>query len=197
MYGMVNRAIKDLVVATADEATWRQICDKAGLPDTEFSNTTVYDDAVTYGLVAAASDVLEADPADILHSFGRHWILFTGREGWGALFDMAGSDLRTFVEGLDVMHARVQASMPECRMPSFGVTEADDGSLLVEYRSEREGLEPMVTGLLAGLVEHFGEHWDVSHVGPNEDGSAALFSLQPQTAAQETSTPAREPEPAS
>lgn len=179
MYGMVNRAIMDLVVASADLETWDLVCQRAGLSSTKFSNTTVYDDSVTYDLVAAASEVLDLNPKQVLESFGRHWILFTGQEGWGPLFDMAGPDLRSFVEGLDAMHARVQASMPECRMPSFSVTTDTDGSLDVAYQSEREGLEPMVLGLLAGLAEHFDEQWSVEETGPNEDGSAVMFKLCP------------------
>lgn len=179
MYGMVNRAIMDLVVASADQATWEAICERAGLASTKFSNTTVYDDSVTYDLVAAASEVLDLSPRQVLESFGRHWILFTGQEGWGPLFDMAGQDLRSFVEGLDAMHARVQASMPECRMPSFSVTTDANGSLDIAYQSERTGLEPMVLGLLAGLAEHFDEKWNIREVGENEDGSATIFKLCP------------------
>jgi hypothetical protein len=169
----------DLVVATADQETWEKVCKRAGLPSTRFSNTTVYDDSVTYDLVEAASQELDLNPRQVLESFGRHWILFTGQEGWGPLFEMAGPDLRSFVEGLDAMHARVQASMPECRMPSFSVSTDSDGSLDVAYQSERNGLEPMVLGLLAGLAEHFDEKWNIREVGPNEDGSATMFKLCP------------------
>lgn len=179
MYGMVNRAIMDLVVASADQETWERICQRAGLPSTRFSNTTVYDDSVTYDLVTAASEVLDLSPKQVLESFGRHWILFTGQEGWGPLFDMAGNDLRSFVEGLDAMHARVQASMPECRMPSFSVTSVEDGSLEVGYRSDREGLEPMVLGLLAGLAEHFDEKWNISDTGTQDDHGSTIFKLSP------------------
>ncbi len=176
MYGMVNRAVKGLVVDSAGTAAWEEICAKAGLTTTDFNDTVVYDDAVTFDLVAAASDVLATPAEEILEGFGRHWILFTGREGWGPLFDIAGDDLRTFVGGLDALHARVQASMPNCRMPSFAVQSADDASLVVEYRSERDGLAPMVVGLLKGLAEYFDEPWSVTHSGRH--GDAELFLLQ-------------------
>lgn len=179
MYGMVNRAIMDLVIATKDEATWERICTSAGLRSSTFGNTTVYDDAVTYDLVAAASAELNMSPESVLEAFGRHWILFTGREGWGPLFDMAGSDLRSFVEGLDAMHARVQASMPECRMPSFSVSTRDGGELEVEYRSDRPGLAPMVIGLLGGLTEYFNEGWDVIHEGQGVEDGPEIFRLRP------------------
>lgn len=179
MYGMVNRAIMDLVVSTDGQEIWERICDRAGLSTNVFSNTTVYDDAVTYDLVGAAAEELGLEPATVLEQFGRHWILFTGREGWGPLFDMAGNNLEDFVEGLDALHARVQASMPECRMPSFSVSRTEVGSLLVEYRSERSGLAPMVLGLLGGLAEFFDESWEIDHVGRSDDNDAEVFSLRP------------------
>ena len=180
MYGMVNRAVKGLVVDSAGTEVWEQVCAKAGLTITDFNDTMVYDDAVTFALVAAASEVLDTPAEEILEGFGRHWILFTGREGWGPLFDIAGNDLRTFVSGLDALHARVQASMPNCRMPSFAVQASNDESLVVEYRSDRDGLAPMVIGLLKGLAEYFGEDWTVGHTGPQ--GDAEIFVLQPVSA---------------
>lgn len=179
MYGMVNRAIMDLAVSIGGRATWERICGEAGLPPQSFGNTTVYDDAVTYDLVDAAATVLRLSPEAVLEAFGRHWILFTGRQGWGPLFDMAGDNLEEFVEGLDALHARVQASMPECRMPSFAVSSEDDGGLRVEYRSQRSGLAPMVSGLLGGLAEFFDEEWQIEHIGRPARTDAEVFRLRP------------------
>lgn len=179
MYGLVNRAIKDLVFDVADAETWAVICHRAGLDGLDFDDTVVYDDTVTYDLVAAASETLGQSPEAILEGFGRHWILFTGREGWGPLLDMSGSDLRSMVAGLDALHARVTASMPQCRMPRFSVVDRPDGSIEIQYRSDRAGLAPMVRGLLAGLAEHFGESWTIDHRGATDD--ADLFVLEPAT----------------
>ncbi|MEM7275713.1 MAG: heme NO-binding domain-containing protein [Actinomycetota bacterium] len=180
---MVNRAIKDLVLDVAGEDVWLQICEDAGLTITSFTNTAVYDDATTYDLVGAASRVLGMDPEAVLERFGRHWILFTGQEGWGPLFDIAGDDFRSFVRALDAMHARVQASLPDCRMPSFVVEDTPDGGLRVEYRSDREGLAPMVIGLFRGLAEYFSEDWGVEQTSIKSTDGADRFLLQPLTAA--------------
>ena len=181
MYGMVNRGIRDLVLHIADEEAWLTICAAAGISNTTFSNTTVYDDAITYDLVAAASETLGMEPSAVLEQFGRHWILFTGQQGWGPLFDIAGRDLRSFVHGLEAMHSRVQASMPDCRMPSFAVEDDGDGGLVIDYRSEREGLASMVLGLFRGLVEHFDEGWEIEQAGNRKDDGYDRFVLRPLT----------------
>ena len=179
MYGMVNRGIRDLVLAECGTEAWNGICERIGLSSADFNDSTSYDDAVTYDLVGEVSNELGWTPEDVLIAFGRHWVLFTGREGWGGLFDMAGDDMRTFVEGLDALHARVQASMPRSRMPSFAVSDAGAGVLDVEYRSDRPGLGPMVVGLLGGLAEYFDESWAVEQLGRLDDGQGERFRLHP------------------
>lgn len=174
---MVNRGIRDLVLAERGAQVWAAICERAGLERTDFNDSTTYDDAVTYDLVAAASIALGWTSEELLIAFGRHWVLFTGREGWGGLFGMAGDDMRSFVTGLDDLHARVQASMPRSVMPSFTVTDTADGDLDVEYRSARPGLGPMVIGLFHGLAEHFGETWTVEHRGRLADDEGEHFRL--------------------
>lgn len=178
MYGMVNRGIRDLVLAERGANAWAEICERAGLDSTEFNDSTNYDDAVTYDLVAAVSSSFGWTSEEVLIAFGRHWVLFTGQEGWGSLFDMAGDDMRSFVAGLDDLHARVQASMPRSVMPSFAVVPNGEGWLDVEYRSARPGLGPMVIGLFQGLAEHFGENWTIEHRGRLADDQGEHFRLQ-------------------
>lgn len=178
MYGMVNRAIEDLVVATAGEDAWGEILSAVELEPGGFNDSESYDDALTYQLVAAASEVTGQSPESILHAFGRHWILYTGREGWGAIFDAAGDNFIDFIRQLDSMHSRVQLAMPDLRMPSFTVLGTDtDGQYIVEYRSEREGLSPMVTGLLTGLAEKFNESWAIEQTGYRSESGYDSFTL--------------------
>jgi len=176
MYGMVNRAIEDLIVSSAGTDTWEQIKLKAGLENLQFLDSSNYEDDITYKLVAAASVVLDQPPYDVLHAFGRHWVLYTGREGWASLFNVAGSDFISFLEQLDEMHARVSTAMPEGKMPEFTLIRKD-GNFDLEYRSEREGLAPMVVGILSGLAEQFNEAWEIEHIGHRSESGLDRFQL--------------------
>lgn len=177
MYGLVNKAIRDLVLFSAGEEAWRRVKSRAGQDGVEFIEATNYDDDVTYSLVQAASEEL-GQPADtILYEFGRHWILYTGREGWNSLFSLGGDNMKSFLMELDDMHARVQVAMPESRMPQFTVTERSD-CLEVRYRSHRVGLAPMVSGMLGGLAERFNEHWEVTHTKAAKQQGFDTFQLK-------------------
>ena len=121
---------------------------RAGLEMPLFVAMEPYDDAVTYRLVDAASDVLGLTPSEVLEAFGEHWVLFTGREGYGPLLSAMGVTLPQFLRNLDAMHSRVALNMPGLRPPSFACEEIDERSLVLRYWSERPGLAPMVTGPL-------------------------------------------------
>lgn len=168
MYGLVNRAIEDLITSTAGAETWDEIKVRAGHSGLQILDSHNYSDQVTYDLVAAASEVLNQPSAEILRAFGRHWILYTGREGWASLFDFTAQDFISFVQQLDEMHARVNTAMPEGRMPEFTLVQLERGYELT-YLSERAGLGPMVMGILEGLAEQFGEHWQIEFSNTTTD----------------------------
>lgn len=170
MYGLVNKAIKDLVVSRFGEDTWREIRTRAGVPVDSFVSMTQYSDTVTYDLVGAASEILGAPAADILESFGKYWTVYTAQQGYGEYLRHSGSSLVEFLNNLDNLHARVELSFDELRPPSFRVTDATDEGLRLHYHSEREGLAPLVKGLLHGLGELFDTPIEVHHDRARGDG---------------------------
>lgn len=178
MYGLVNRAIEELVNERAGSAAWEAVCRRAGNAPRQFASMQPYPDSLTYDLVAAASEVLQMPAEAVLRAFGRHWILFTAREGYGALLDAAGRDLRDFLLGLDALHARLAIPMPELVPPRFRVCEETDGTLRVSYASDRAGLAPMVLGLLEGLAERFEAKVRVSMQDDRDDDGHWVFRLE-------------------
>lgn len=171
MYGLVNKAIEDLIRQDHGDATWERIRSKAGVEETVFVGMNAYPDSITYDLVGAASTELGVDAASLLEAFGQHWILYTAREGYGELLSIGGSTLQGFLLHLDELHTRVALSFPELRPPSFHCTNLTEGSLRLHYESEREGLAPMVIGLLHGLGRMFGTEVAVEHVARRRDGA--------------------------
>jgi hypothetical protein len=171
MYGLVNKAVQDLVCSRFGEDTWQAIKRKANVDDAMFVSMEAYPDQITYNLVGAASEVLGASPDDILKAFGEHWILFTAREGYGDLLRMGGASFLSFVQNLDNLHARVGLSFPELRPPEFRCTDIERGSVRLHYFSSREGLTAMVVGLLNGLGKMFNTELSIEHVAKRSEGA--------------------------
>lgn len=177
MYGLVNKAIRDLVEARFGTEAWNQIAAAAGFEGQEFLSMEPYDDAITYRLVAAASLQLRTEPADLLRAFGEFWIRYTATEGYGDLLDLFGATFEEFVSNLDLMHSRLGLSMPQLRPPSFEFERRDDGCHRLHYRTDREGLAPMVMGILQGLGARFEKTVAVAPLPEESEPGHTVFAL--------------------
>lgn len=163
MYGLVNKAVVDLVVSKFGQDTWNAIKKKAEVDVDVFVSMDGYPDDITYRLVGAASEVLKIPPEAVLEAFGEYWVLYTAAEGYGPMLDASGKTLREFLENLDALHARVALTMPALKPPRFRLVPVDDKTMLLEYHSTRQGLAPMVVGLLRGLAIRFNTPIEISH----------------------------------
>src|SRR5262245_1538379 len=166
MYGLVNAAVKEFVTSNHGHETWDRIRIKAGVSAPQFDRMEQYPDEMTYKLVGAASEVLGISTAQVLHGLGEFWVLYTGREGYGELFQLAGSSLKEFINNLDNMHARIGQGFPRLKPPSFQIELIDEDQARMHYlpgAPSRPGLCPMVEGLLSGLSKHFKTELKVEH----------------------------------
>lgn len=179
MYGLVNRAVRDLVILKSNLETWNEICEESGISVTDFTAMDTYPDAVTYDLVRVISSKLNISSAEVLRAFGRHWILYTASEGYGDILAMFGQDFETCLRNLNNMHARMGAMMPHLVPPRFVVTKtAGSANLRVEYHSKRPGLGPMVLGLLEGLAEKFMIQIEIEFKPSRGDQEPDIFDVK-------------------
>lgn len=156
MYGMVNKAVEEMVCMNHGEAVWEQIKVRAGVEVEVFMSNEAYPDDLTYNLVAAASEVLQIPADQILIGFGEHWVLHTAREGYGGLMKAAGKSLPEFLLNLPNFHSRVAMIFPQLQPPRFQCSDFTPSSLKLHYFSHRQGLAPFVVGLMYGLGRMFG-----------------------------------------
>ena len=163
MYGLINKAVRELLVVEFGSAAWESVRDRAGVEEDDFVSMQQYDDAVTYSLVSAASEELGLPAETILETFGSYWVKYVGQENYGHMMDAAGQTLPEFLMNLDQMHSRVMLTFPELKPPSFRVTDQTSDRLRLHYYSSRMGLAPLVVGLLNGLAEKFKTPIEVTH----------------------------------
>lgn len=178
MYGLVNRAIEELVCTNYGDEVWESIKEKAEIDVDVFISMDSYADDVTYRLVNAASEVLEMPAEDILVTFGEYWTLYTAKEGYGELLKMSGTSLAEFLQNLDTMHARVGLLYPELKPPSFRCTNMSEHGMLLHYHSARAGMAPLVHGLLQGLSKMFDTPITIEHIQQRPtEGDHDIFRL--------------------
>lgn len=155
MYGLVNKAIKQLVVKEFGEQTWVEVCKMVGFEEEDFVGMEPYPDSLTYQLVGSITKVTNMDSKDVLEAFGEHWILYTADEGYGDLMDLSGNNFVDFLSNLDMLHERIAGLMPHLSPPKFTTRNTTQQSVELEYRSDREGLTPMLYGLIKGLAKRY------------------------------------------
>jgi Haem-NO-binding len=170
MYGLVNKAVEDLITTKFGTQAWEEITKKAGVDDIGFISMDPYPDEITYGLVTAAAEILEKPVDQLLEAFGEYWTLYTAREGYGDLMSISGENFEGFLDNLDSLHTRIALSFPELRPPTFACERSDDGDLVLHYHSERAGLAPMVRGLVKGLANMFEVEVDIQQTASKADG---------------------------
>ena len=170
MYGMVNRAIEEMVCLHHGDGMWEQIKATAGVGVDVFISNDAYPDEITYKLVESASTLLNVPAEEILIGFGEHWILHTAQEGYGGLIGAAGRRLPEFLGNLPDFHSRVSMIFPQLQPPRFQCSDITEDSLTLHYYSHRPGLAPFVVGLLRGLGEMFKTPVTVSQVAAKAEG---------------------------
>jgi hypothetical protein len=163
MYGLINQAVKDLVLASQGESLWEKICRDVGIDPADFEMLSPYPDRLTSAIVTTSATYLHLPTDTFLRKLGHHWIRFTAERGYGEMLDLLGRDLSTCLRNLNQMHAHLGAMMTELKPPSFFVTPLSEKRLTIRYHSHREGLAPMVLGLLEGLAERLQQRIEVEH----------------------------------
>lgn len=151
MYGLVNRAVEDLVVSNFGEEKWESIKAKAGVEEEAFISNQGYPDEITYALVGAAVEVLGIPADQVLIAFGEHWVLKTAAENYGPMMKSGGRTLGEFLTNLPNFHTRVAMLYPNLQPPRFTCSDQSDTSMRLHYHTHRPGLTMFVLGLVQGL----------------------------------------------
>jgi hypothetical protein len=170
MYGIVNKAIQDLVITNFGEQKWEDIRERSGIEEEFFISSEPYDDAITYKLAVAVSEEMTMPVSDVLITFGEWWVMKTTKEKYAGLMESGGSTLKEFLVNLPLFHNRVMLIYPKLTPPEFKVSEVSEKSLNLHYFSKREGLQEFVRGLIQGLGKMFNTPVEIELLHTRDQG---------------------------
>jgi hypothetical protein len=178
MYGMINKAIRTLVIREASEDVWDKVLETSGIDENVYEDLDAYDDSVTFALVGAVSETLNLPPGDVLEMFGVYWSTDVAPKAYGDYFNAFGDDFQTFVAGLDEMHVRITKMLPSLVPPSFKIKELSDNHFEIHYVSQRDGLAPLAVGMLKGVAKHFGGEADITQIEYKGTDDCDVFDVK-------------------
>ena len=170
MYGIINKAIEDLVKANFGNDKWDAVKKRSGVDVDYFLSNEPYDDDITYKIAGAVSEEMNISVGKVLEAFGEWWILKTGKEKYGGLMQAGGNNLREFLINLPLFHNRIMLIYPKLTPPEFKISDVVDRSLQVHYFSKRVGLQEFVRGLLQGLGKMYETPVEIELMESRDDG---------------------------
>jgi hypothetical protein len=165
MYGIVNKSIEELVTLNYGASKWELIKSKSNISTGYFISNESYDDDITYSLAGTIAEELNVPLSEVLQSFGKWWILHTGKNHYGYLLESGGENFKSFMLNLPSFHNRVMMMYPKLTPPEFQISDVEENSLHLHYMSKRKGLLDFLYGLLSGLGEFFATRVTTTHMG--------------------------------
>ncbi len=169
MKGIVFNLLEEAVTAAYGADVWNDLLDEAGA-DGAYTSLGSYPDGEILALVTAASKALATPPSAVLRWFGRAAMPLLA-DRYRMFFDDHRT-ARSFVMSVnDIIHPEVRKLYSGAGCPHFHFQNADDGRLLVGYRSPRQ-LCHLAHGFIEGASDQFGQVVDVEHLSCMTDGDA-------------------------
>ncbi len=172
MYGVVNKAIQELVTENFGSQAWEKVKSRSNVDVNSFLSNEQYSDDVTFKLAIAASEELNLPLRDVLLAFGEFWVLSTGKKHYGSLMESGGSSFKDFILNLPNFHSRVMLYYSNIVPPEFKIDQISESEIQLHYFSIRTGLTDFMEGLILGLAKMFDTKVQVSLIqqkGPEHD----------------------------
>jgi hypothetical protein len=178
MYGIVNKAIEELVIANFGEDKWEVVKQHSGIDIDYFISSEPYDDDITFKLAQAVSQEMGMTLSAVFIAFGEWWVVKTTKEKYGGLMESGGNDLKEFLVNLPVFHNRIMLIYPKLTPPEFRVSDITENSLNLHYFSKREGLQDFVRGLIQGLGIMYETVVTINLIQTRDEGSThEIFNI--------------------
>lgn len=155
MYGLVNKAIKKVVIDQSSLNTWERVCLKSKFDEEDFVGMYPYPDELSIDLISNSAIELNLTFDELLYIIGDYWMTHTAVEGYGDMLNLAGNNFPDFLSNLNMLHHHVQNLMSELRPPHFRVKILSSDTLILTYSTQRFGLISLLLGILKGLGKRF------------------------------------------
>lgn len=176
MYGMVNQAVKEMVITQLGSDSWDTICNKLEISNEDFSLFMQFDDSVTLGIVQNVCGLTQKPAEEILESFGVFWIDFAKNSDYQIILNTFATSPFELINSLNALHERLELSFTNLNAPSFETVSFQDKIMTVNYYSSRDlPLKFFVKGLFKGIFKLFDKNCDVEIIDTLGDAKATFL----------------------
>mmetsp|Transcript_34199 Transcript_34199/g.85852 ORF Transcript_34199/g.85852 Transcript_34199/m.85852 type:complete len:761 (-) Transcript_34199:207-2489(-) len=171
MYGLIFDIVRDYVCVNVGMDAWIALANKSEIP-IDLNLHEVFPEAKFENLVKAACEAMKKPRDEILEIAGVHFIVWLKKSEYLHILDIGGSNLSDILQNVNSLHAHMKLGyFATMEPPQFFTTRVKEWSLYLHYapgNPQRQGLGPLVIGIVKGLCEHI-LHLDPSKVKITQD----------------------------
>ncbi|CAD6196741.1 unnamed protein product [Caenorhabditis auriculariae] len=149
--GWTHICLSNLIIRKYGQEILEQILTKAGYPEgVTFDVQTYYDDTETMRIFRTAAGVLGLSVDDMWEMYGDFLVTYSCETGWQKMLFCMANNLQEFLDNLNSMHYFIDqiAFKSEMKGPTFQCEAFGENGLKLHYFSFRQGLFPIVKGLV-------------------------------------------------
>lgn len=178
MYGIINKALQEMVINSHGMDVWEAVKDKAQIEIDAFINGEMYDDAVTYKLVDALCSIVSIAAVQVYYNIGEWYVVQTIGEKYAGMVQTAGKTLKDFFMNLPTLYASVKRLYFPNTPSAITVSDVQENRALVCYHGPRPNLGEIVRGGLSGFCILFKAHPTVTIIENNsEDNTHMIYEV--------------------
>ncbi|CCD68037.1 Soluble guanylate cyclase gcy-37 [Caenorhabditis elegans] len=151
MIGWTHVCVSALILRKYGPEVLEEILRKAGYQeDIKFDIQCYYDDTETMRIFRVAATVLGLSVDDMWEMYGEFLITHACETGWQKMLFCMANNLQEFLDNLNSMHYFIDqiAFKSEMKGPTFQCEPFGESGLKLHYFSFRQGLFPIVKGLV-------------------------------------------------
>lgn len=161
MKGIVFNLLEETVTAQFGPEVWDELLE-AVHSDGVYTSLGSYPDSQVQGMVMAAAAKLKLSPADVLRWFGKAAMPLL-IERYPGFFEQQPNARALLLSVNSIIHPEVLKIYPGAVVPVFEFRDAEDGGLLMGYRSPRK-MCALAHGFAEGAAAHYGETIEFTHL---------------------------------
>jgi hypothetical protein len=165
MHGLINRSIQRFVTDTYGEAIWLASVSRAHVGADDFEAMWTYDDAVTYRLLAAVSDVLDRPYEELLEDIGTFLVSNQNVQAIRRLLRFGGVTFTDFLHSLDDLPDRARLAVSDLDLPRLELRENSADRFSLRCYDVSEGWGHFFMGVLRAMADDYGVLAYLEHKG--------------------------------
>jgi hypothetical protein len=162
MKGTITNCLAELVETRFGKEKWVAIMAHAGAESTPNLRMPIADveDSVAIKLLGSAAVVLGLSEEQATDAFGEYWCCTYAPRIYGSIIRRFKT-AKELIVGLDDVHVKTTAAIPNARPPRFKYRWLNDTDLEVTYMSHRNLLQVYI-GLARGVGKYYNTPLEVS-----------------------------------